>query len=237
MLDQVTGMRVFARVAAAGSLAAAGRALGLSQTMVTKHIDALEGRLGVRLLHRTTRRLTLTDAGRTYLDACQRILAEIEKADQAAAAGQAEPRGTLRMNVPVPFGLLQIAPLLADFSTRHPLITLDVGFNDRLVDLVEEGWDLAVRIGVLRDSTLIARRLAPCRMVVCGSPAYLGAHGTPRRVAELAGHNCLGYTLSDRMGADRWSFGADGSAVVGVSAPCGPTTATPCGWPRWPGWA
>ena len=150
MLDQVTGMRVFVRVAASGSLAAAGRTLSLSQTMVTKHVDALEARLGVRLLHRTTRRLTLTEAGRTYLEACSRILAEIEEANQAAAAGQAEPRGTLRMNVPVPFGLLQVAPLLADFSMRHPMVLLDVGFNDRLVDLIEEGWDLAVRIGTLR---------------------------------------------------------------------------------------
>ena len=177
MLDQVTGMRVFVRVAAAGSLAAAGREIGLSQTMVTKHVDALEARLGVRLLHRTTRRLVLTEAGRAYLDACQRILAEIEEADHAAAAGQTEPNGMLRMNVPVPFGLLQVAPLLAAFSVRYPRVRLDVGFNDRIVDLVEEGWDLA----------------------------------------DLPGHDCLGYTLSDRMGADRWSFGVDGSAVAAVS--------------------
>ncbi|MBC7799895.1 MAG: LysR family transcriptional regulator, partial [Gemmatimonadaceae bacterium] len=132
MLDQVTGMRVFVRVAAAGSLAAAGRAIALSQTMVTKHVDALEARLGVRLLHRSTRRLTLTEAGRTYLDACQRILAEIEEADQAASAGQAEPRGTLRMNVPVSFGTFQVAPLLQAFTARHPKVSLDMGFNDRL---------------------------------------------------------------------------------------------------------
>ena len=217
MLDQVTGMRVFVRVAAAGSLAAAGREIGLSQTMVTKHVDALEARLGVRLLHRTTRRLVLTEAGRAYLDACQRILAEIEEADHAAAAGQTEPNGMLRMNVPVPFGLLQVAPLLAAFSVRYPRVRLDVGFNDRIVDLVEEGWDLAVRIGTLRDSTLVARRLAPCRTAVCAAPAYLAARGTPRRVADLPGHDCLGYTLSDRMGADRWSFGVDGSAVAAVS--------------------
>lgn len=217
MPDHVTSMQVFVRVAAAGSLAAAGRALGMSQTMTTKHVDALEARLGVRLLQRSTRRLTLTEAGRTYLDACQRILAEIEEADLAASAGQAEPRGKLRMSVPVPFGILQIAPLLAEFSARYPLITLELGLNDRLVDLLEEGWDLAVRIGVLRDSTLVARRLAPCRMVVCASPAYLKTRGLPRSVAELAGHNCLGYTLSDRAGADRWCFGAGGSIAVDVS--------------------
>lgn len=217
MLDQVTGMRVFVRVAAAGSLAAAGRALDLSQTMVTKHVDALEARLGVRLLHRTTRRLTLTEAGRAYLDACQRILAEIEEAEQAAAAGQVEPRGSLRMNAPVSFGTFQVAPLLHDFTARHPKVSLDMGLSDRLVDLIEEGWDLAIRIGVLRDSSLVARRLAPCRTVVCAAPAYLGTRGTPRRVADLAGHNCLGYTLSDRIGADRWSFGGDAEVVVGVS--------------------
>lgn len=217
MLDQVTSMRVLVRVAATGSLAAAGRALALSQTMVTKHIDALETRLGVRLLQRSTRGLTLTEAGRTYLDSCQRILAEIDEADQAAAAGQAEPRGLLRLNVPVSFGTLQIAPLLGDFTARHPLVSLELGLNDRLVDLVEEGWDLAVRIGVLRSSTLVARRLAPCRTVVCAAPAYLDARGTPRRVGDLAGHNCLGYTLSERMGAARWSFGPDGKIVVNVS--------------------
>ena len=217
MLDQVTSMRVFARVAAAGSLAAAGRALGLSQTMVTKHVDGLEARLGARLLHRSTRRLTLTEAGRGYLDACARILAEIEEAEQAVAVGQAEPRGGLRMNVPVSFGVLQVAPLLAEFTARYPQVMIEVGLNDRLVDLIEEGWDLAVRIGVLRDSTLIARRLAPCRAVVCAAPAYLAARGTPGTVAELSGHNCLGYTLSSRVGADRWSFGADAGVVAGIS--------------------
>ncbi len=217
MLDQVTGMRVFLRVATAGSLAAAGRSLNLSQTMVTKHMDAIEARLGVRLLHRSTRRLTLTEAGRGYLDACQRILAEIEEADQAAAAGQAEPRGLLRLNVPVSFGVSQIAPLLQQFTARHPLVRLDIGLNDRMVDLIEEGWDLAVRIGVPRDSTFVSRRLAPCRMVVCAAPAYLQAHGTPRTIADLAGHNCLGYTLSERMGISRWGFGPDAAVMAPVS--------------------
>ena len=136
MLDQVTGMRVFVRVAAAGSLAAAGRSLGLSQTMVTKHVDATEARLGVRLLHRSTRRLTLTEAGRGYLEACQRILAEIEEADEAAAAGQAEPRGLLRLNAPVSFGTSQVAPLLGGFAASYPKVRLDVGLNDRVVDLI-----------------------------------------------------------------------------------------------------
>ncbi len=217
MLDQVTGMRVFVRVAASGSLAAAGRALNLSQTMITKHVEAIETRLGVRLLHRSTRRLTLTEAGRSYLDACQRILAEIEEAEQEAAAGQTEPRGLLRVNMPVSFGTLQIAPLLGRFVARHPLVELDLGLNDRVVDLIEEGWDLAIRIGMLRDSSLVARRLAPCQTVVCASPAYLAAHGTPRSIADLARHNCLGYTLSERLGVRRWSFGADAAIAAPVS--------------------
>ncbi len=216
MLDQVTGMRVFVRVAAAGSLAGAGRGVGLSQTMVTKHVDAIEARLGVRLLQRSTRRLMLTEAGREYLEACQRILAEIEEAEAAAGAGQAEPRGLLRLNAPVSFGTSQIAPLLGRFAASYPKVRLDLGLNDRVVDLIEEGWDLAVRIGVLRDSGLMSRRLAPCRMVVCASPGYLRARGTPRTLAELGGHNCLGYTLSERMGTGRWSFGGD-AEVVAVS--------------------
>lgn len=217
MLDRVTGMRVFARVAAMGSLSAAARALAMSQTMATKHMAALEGRLGVKLLHRTTRRLTLTEAGRSYLEAAERILADIDEADLAASAHTLEVRGTLRLNAPVSFGTREIAPLLPALSAAHPLLEIDLGLNDRQVDLIEEGWDLVVRIGNLRDSSLIARRLAPCRLVVCAAPAYLAAHGSPRRIADLAGHNCLGYTLSSTTGAGVWRFGHDGKASVRVT--------------------
>lgn len=209
MLDRLTGLEVFARVAGAGSLSAAARALGMSQTMVTKHIAALESRLGVKLFHRTTRRLAITEAGRNYLESSARILAEIEAADAAVAADRVEPRGLLRLNAPVSFGARQIAPLLAEFAQRHPRVTVELGLNDRLVDLVEEGWDLAIRIGNLSNSSLIARRIAPCRIVVCAAPSYLRARGTPRTVASLADHNCLGYTLSQRTPIDRWVFGAD----------------------------
>src|SRR5512140_272795 len=209
MLDRLTGLEVFAKVATAGSLSAAGRAMGMSQTMVTKHIAALESRLGVKLFHRTTRRLSITEAGRNYLESSARILAEIEAADAAVAADRVEPRGLLRLNAPVSFGTRQIAPLLAEFAQRHPRVTVELGLNDRLVDLVEEGWDLAIRIGNLSNSSLIARRIAPCRIVVCAAPSYLRARGTPRTVASLADHNCLGYTLSQRTPIDRWVFGAD----------------------------
>ena len=217
MLDQVTSMRVLTRVAASGSLAAAARALGLSQTMVTKHVDALEARLGVRLLHRSTRRLTFTEAGRGYLEACGRILAEIEEAEHEAFAGQAEPRGLLRMNVPVSFGTRQVAPLLAPFAVRHPRVTVELGLTDEVVDLIEESWDLAVRVGTLDDSSLVARRVAPGRRVLGAGPANLHARGTPRTVAELSGHDCLGYTLSERLGWNRWCFGPEGAVVVAVS--------------------
>jgi DNA-binding transcriptional LysR family regulator len=217
MLDRLTGLEVFAKVAAAGSLSGAGRALGMSQTMVTKHIAALEARLGTKLFHRTTRQLSITEAGRRYLEASERILADMDAADAAVAAERIEPRGLMRLNAPVAFGARQIAPLLAAFTQHHPHVTVELGLNDRLVDLAEEGWDLAIRIGSLSSSSLIARRIAPCRTVVCAAPSYLEAHGTPRTIASLADHNCLGYTLSRVIRVDRWAFGARGDISVPIA--------------------
>ena len=216
MLDRLSGMQVFASVASSGSLSAAARALGMSQTMATKHMAALEGRLGVKLLHRTTRRLTLTEAGRAYLDAAERILGEVADADAEAAAGAAEVRGTLRLNVPVSFGIREIAPLIPEFLGTHPALSIDLGLNDRQVDLIEEGWDLAVRIGAMASSSMIARKLAPCFTVVCAAPRYLAAKGTPRSIADLARHDCLGYTLSRTIGADTWLFGGERNISVAV---------------------
>jgi DNA-binding transcriptional LysR family regulator len=216
MLDRLTGLEVFAKVAAHGSLSAAARAMGLSQTMVTKHLAALEARLGVKLFHRTTRKLSITEAGRNYLEASERILADLDAANASIAADRVEPRGLLRLNVPVAFGTRQIAPLLAEFTAHHPRVAVELGLNDRLVDLAEEGWDLAIRIGNLSSSSLVARRLAPCRVVTCAAPSYLKARGMPRVVSELAGHNCLGYTLS-QLPADRWVFGVRGEVSVQVS--------------------
>jgi DNA-binding transcriptional LysR family regulator len=216
MLDRVTGMQVFARVAQLGTLSAAARALGMSQTMATKHIAAIEERLGVKLLHRTTRRLTLTEAGRRYLEAAERILAEVEEAEASAAADRVDPRGTLRVNAPMSFGVRQIAPLMPEFSRSYPAVSVDLGLNDRFVDLIEEGWDLAIRIGILTESTMIARKLAPCGAALCAAPAYLSERGTPRSVNDLADHNCLGYTLSRALGPDRWPFGKDGKVIVPI---------------------
>jgi DNA-binding transcriptional LysR family regulator len=216
MLDRVTGMQVFVRVAALGSFSAAARVLNLSQTMVTKHVAALEERLGVKLLHRSTRKLVLTEGGRTYLAACERILAEIDEAETSASLDRIEPRGTLRLNVPLTFGFRQVVPALSEFSRIYPAVSFDLGLADRYVDLMEEGWDMAIRIGRLKDSSLVARRLAACRTIVCASPAYLKERGVPQDLDDLAQHNCLGYTLPSAIGADRWAFGSDGDIVVPI---------------------
>ncbi|WP_312375342.1 LysR family transcriptional regulator [Stutzerimonas nitrititolerans] len=214
MLDRITGMRIFVRAVSAGSLSAAGRHLGISPAMATKHVDALEAHLGVKLLHRTTRRLSLTEAGSDYLEACLRILPEIEEAEASAASQRVEARGLLRMNVPLTFGSRYIAPLVPAFSQRHPAVRVELGLNDSQVDLIDGGWDMAVRIGRLADSTLQARRLADCPLVVCAAPAYLDERGVPRKVADLAQHNCLSYTLSQ---SKDWAFGRDGNTRVTVN--------------------
>jgi len=216
-LDRMTGLEVFIKVAASGSLSGAARALGMSQTMATKHIAALEKRLGIKLFHRSTRRLSLSEAGRNYLESAERILAEVDAADSAVSADRFEPRGTLRVSAPVSFGSRQIAPLLDEFTRRHPHLTIELGLNDRVVDLADEGWDMAVRIGTLENSSLLARRLAPCHTVLTASPGYLKSHGTPKTAADLKSHNCLGYTLSRTTGADRWPFGAKGKTIVAIA--------------------
>jgi DNA-binding transcriptional LysR family regulator len=184
--------------------------------MATKHVAAIEDRLGIKLLHRTTRRMTLTDAGRRYLEAAERIVADLEEADAAAAADRLEPRGTLRVSIPVSFGIREIAPLLPAFTRLYPSLTVDLGVNDRVVDLIEEGWDVAVRISHLASSTMVARKLAPCRTALCAAPTYLAERGTPRLLSDLKDHNCLGYTMSRTLGADRWPFGTD--RIVTVAA-------------------
>ena len=216
MLDRITGMQVFVRVASLGSFSAAARALGMSPAMATRHVDALEDRLGTRLFFRSTRKLTLTEAGQRHLAATERILAEIEEAEAAAAADVVEPRGTLRLNAPLSFGLRQVMPALADFARGYPALTIDIALTDRFVDLIDEGWDLAIRLGTMRDSSLIARSLAPIRVALCAAPAYLAANGTPRTIADLADHNCLGYTLPTPASAGRWLFGSDRSIAVPV---------------------
>lgn len=218
MPDRLTGIEVFAAAIRLGGLSAAGRELGMSPAMAARHLDALEHRLGVTLVYRTTRRLALTEAGRHFLDKAEPLLANLAEAEDEASATTVAIQGPLRVSVPVSFGVSHIAPLAAAFHRRYPEVTLELGLNDRYVDLMEEGWDLAVRIGRLADSSLIARKLASISMVVAASPAYLAANGAPRTAAELADHDCLGFTLSETGGVRTWSFGVNGEVLVPIRA-------------------
>lgn len=216
-MDRITSMRVLVRAASTGSLSAAARHLGMSPAMATKHVNALEARFGVKLFHRTTRRLTLTEAGRNYLEACQRILPEIDEAEAAATSQRIRASGLLRMNVPVSFGIRFIAPLIPDFSHRHPQVTVELGLSDAQLDLISGNWDLAIRIGRLADSPLQSRRLGNTCMLVCAAPEYLDQRGVPRTVGELAQHNCLSYTLSAMQDSRQWAFGTLGEVRVSIN--------------------
>lgn len=215
-MDRVTSMRVYVQAADAGSLSAAARHLGMSPAMATKHVNALEARLGVRLFHRTTRGLSLTEAGASYLEACQRILPEIDAAEAAAASQRVKATGLLRMNVPLSFGMRYVAPLMAEFSRRHPAVTVEMGLSDAQVDLIEGNWDLAIRIGHLTDRALQTRQLSDSRLMVCAAPAYLDRSGVPRTVSELTQHNCLSYVLSAMQNRKQWAFGTQGDIHVPI---------------------
>ena len=205
MRDVVHGMLVFSKVVQGGSLSAAARELGISPAVVSRTLAAMEARLGVRLINRTTRSLHLTDEGASYYETCSRILAEIEEADAAAAARRVEPQGMLRVALPASFGLNHIAPLIPRFAERYPKVQLALSLSDRSVNLVEEGFDLAIRIAELKDSALAARKLAPNRRVVCASPAYLRQHVEPKTPQDLAKHNCLIATWEQGM-AMNWEY-------------------------------
>ncbi|HEY2335760.1 MAG TPA: LysR family transcriptional regulator [Burkholderiales bacterium] len=210
MADAMQEMVVFSRVVAAGSLSAAARELSVSTAVVSRRLAALESRLGVRLINRTTRSLHLTDEGASYLEACNRVLGEIEEADAAVAAGRGEPQGTLRVALPASFGNQHVAPLIPDFAARYPKVQLVLSLSDRYVNVIEERFDLAVRIAELEDSSLAARKLAPNRRVVCASPEYLRRYGAPRTPADLTQHNCLNTNPELAM---TWDYRApDGSA-------------------------
>src|SRR5688500_10940068 len=196
MADALQEIAVFARIVGTGSLSAAARDLGLSPALVSRRLSGLETRLGVRLINRTTRSLHLTDEGAAYYETCTRVLAEMEEADAAVSAGRAEPRGILRVALPASFGNQHVAPLIPKFIERYPDVQLALSLSDRAVNVVEEGFDLAIRIADLADSSLAARRLAPNRRVVCASPAYLKRHGAPHTPEDLAQHNCLATDFS-----------------------------------------
>jgi DNA-binding transcriptional LysR family regulator len=188
-------MAVFVKVVDLGSFTAAADALDLSGPMVGKHVRFLEERLGVRLINRTTRRQSLTEFGRAYYERCRVVLAEAEAADALATDQLAEPRGKLRITMPALFGRRCVIPILLDLAQRYPALELDLSFSDRIVDLAEDGYDLAIRTGNLEDKTgIIARRLAGHRMVVCASPSYLEKHGRPRQIEDLGNHQAIIYS-------------------------------------------
>lgn len=204
----VDELEVFVRVVQAGSFSAAARELDLTPSAVSKQIARLEDRLGARLLNRTTRRLNATEVGSAFYERCARILTDMAEAEQAVIDLHAAPRGLLRMSLPLSFGRLHIVPLIPEFLASYPEVRIDISFNDRLVDLIEDGLDLAVRVGELSDSSLIARRLAPNRRAVCGSPAYFERVGRPERPSDLSDHNCLVYTY--RTLRHDWRFRGPG---------------------------
>lgn len=203
-LDKMVGMTVFRRAVELGSLAAAARALELSPEMAGQHLKALEGRLGVRLLKRTTRRLSLTDAGRAYYDRCIAALDEIALAEAEAGSRQAKPGGRLRIATPLAFGTALLAPAIAAFLDQHPGVSVDVDLSERAVDLLTENVDLALRLGELAPSGLIARRLASFPLILVASPAYLSNHPAPERPRDLTAHQALIYTQTHAPA--RWSF-------------------------------
>ena len=193
-MDQFVAMRAFRQVAELASFSAAAEKLNLSNGAVSKHVSALENHLGVQLLVRTTRHVSLTDSGRSYLERCARILDDIGESELALSRRHSAPRGTLRVNAPVSFAILQLGGLFAEFLQRYPEIQLDLNLNDRFVDPVEEGFDLVIRIvRQLPDSTLIARKLADIDYVICAAPGYLKRAGTPRIPEDLTNHACLLY--------------------------------------------
>ena len=206
-------MEVFARVVELGGFSAAARAFRMTPSAVSKLVARLETRLGVRLINRSTRKLQLTPEGTAYYDRSIRILDDINTAEREAAIG-ATPRGSVRVNTSVPFGLHWLLPLLPGFLKLHPGVNIDVALTDTVVDLMEERADIAIRVGPLRESRLLARKLGESRMVVVAAPAYLADHGTPRTPADLAKHNMLGVCFSKQM--DGWPFRDSSGRIVSV---------------------
>src|SRR5262245_51390129 len=202
-MDRLATMRVFIAVAEGAGFAAAARRLGMSPPAVTRAVSALEDRIGTRLLHRTTRSVRLSEAGIRYLADCKRILGEIEEAEASAAGAHAEPGGQIAVTAPIMFGRIHVAPILLDFLARYPQVTARTILVDRVVDLMDEGLDVAVRIADLPDSSLSAVRVGRVRRVVCASPKYLAARGTPQTPADLAQHNAIIFAQATSA---EWSF-------------------------------
>lgn len=203
-MDRYTAMTVFTKVVETGGFTSTAHHFGISPAMVSTHIKTLEKRLGVRLLNRTTRRVSATEVGQNYYERCLHILSELEEAERSATDLQAAPRGRLRVTAPMTFGTRFLGPLVADYLHRYSDVSVQLSLDDRYVDLFEEGFDLAVRVGQLSDSSLIARKLTLAPMILCASPDYLERHGAPETPHDLVHHNCLTYAYSKLR--SEWRF-------------------------------
>lgn len=214
-MDRLTSMAVFVKAVDLGSFTAAAEALEMSPQLVGKHVQDIEQRLGVRLLHRTTRRHSLTDFGRSFYERARIVLAEVEIAESLAAETRAIPSGRLRINAPVSFGMKTLAPRLPEYLRSHPKVEVEMSLSNRAVDLVDEGYDLVFRIGTLADSGLIARPLAPYRFILCAAPAYLEGRPPLRTPADLEQHECLVFAYTELR--SQWTFdGPQGRVTVPV---------------------
>lgn len=217
-MDRIALMESFVRVVDSGSFSEAARKGAISKAAVSKHLLVLEEYLGIRLLNRTTRQLHLTAEGELYYQRCRKILEEIAETEQTVTHLHGAPRGLLRVSAPMSFGIQHLSPAIADFLLDFPGIELDLVLNDRFVDLVEEGFDVAVRIGVLENSTLMARRLASAKLVLCASPTYVARHGMPKEPEALTQHACLSYSYTATP--TLWLFSRKGeSRVVRIKGP------------------
>jgi DNA-binding transcriptional LysR family regulator len=216
-VDRFDNMRVFAKVVESGSFAGAAERLSISPSMASQHVKSLEERLHVRLLNRTTRKINLTETGRAFYERCTRLLADLEETERAASDMHAAPRGDLRVSATPHFGILYLASAIADFTVRFPAISAELILSEHIVDLIEEGFDIAVRVEQPPASSLIARQLAPCRMVICGAPGYFEMHGVPRTPADLTAHNCLTFAGTWLSYFRAWHFTTGDGAALNLS--------------------
>lgn len=217
-MDLLSSMKVFVAVVDGGSFASGAVRLGTSRAMASKQVQKLEEHLGTRLLNRTTRKLSLTETGREFYERSVQIIGDVEEAEQVAGQMASTPRGVLKVTMPLSYGQHTLACLVAEYSQQYPQVQVDISLSDRKADLVEEGFDLAVRIGALPQSDLIARKIGAVRSYVCAAPGYLAKSGTPASPADLRAHACLSYTLSG-SGAEWRLEGPDGTVVVPISGP------------------
>lgn len=217
-MDRFLEMKTFNAVVDAGSFVKAADALEMSKAAVSRYVVDMETRLGVRLLHRTTRRLSLTDEGLIFYSRSKELLAELQEAEDEITSRSEAASGLLRINAPFTFGIIHLAPLWGAFRAQNPKVTLDITLADRVVDLVEEGYDVAIRIATLESSTLVSKRLATTRIVLCASPSYLELHGTPKHPGELAQHAVISYSYFSTK--DEWRFVGPQGPVSVKTNPC-----------------